>query len=211
MNKALPKTRGGAATNPHLHSTLKSEFNLKFKHKSPRPRKCRPMTQQNGNWESLLNLSSDEAWRRKREWNRGPLMDLFPRIPAQALERCLDICMAKPFTYNLSQSKLWSSRRLTSIVIAHVRHTYSDYDKLLRDEDVERYEARRRTKEKVWKVLKEWCPWDSSNEVLGRCFEVTLLRREERPNDWDPMQVDSDDDEVFGDGGADLDDPMDLD
>lgn len=157
-------------------------------------------------WENLLGLSDNEARQRKREWNRSPLTDLFPRIPDTALERILDICIGKDFTYNLSESKRWSARRLTSIVVAHVRHAYSDYDKLLREQDVERYEARKQTSQQVWKVLREWCPWDSSNDVLERCFQVTLLRPEQRDPSWDPMDIDDSDFE------ADYtDDPMDVD
>ena len=159
----------------------------------------------NNDWENLLGLSDQESWKRKREWNRGPLSDLFPRIPDSALERILDICIGKGFTYNLSESKRWSARRLTSIVIAHVRHAYSDYDKLLREDRVERFEAREQTSEKVWKVLREWCPWDDSNDVLERCFQATLLRPEERDPDWDPMDIDADSDVEYAD------DPMDLD
>ena len=100
---------------------------------------------------------------RKREWNRGPLNDIFPRIPTHALERVLDICIEKGFTYNLSQPKRWNSRRYTSIVIAHVRHNHTDYDKLLREERVERYAARQRTSKQVWKVLREWCKFTKCN------------------------------------------------
>ena len=115
----------------------------------------------------------------------------------------LDICIDKGFTYNLSEAKRWNARRYTSIVVAHVRHAYSDYDKLLREDHVERYEARRQTSKQVWKVLREWCPWDDSNDVLEPCFQLTLLRREERDPGWDPMDIDSE---------SELeDDPMDLD
>jgi len=54
------------------------------------------------------------------------------------------------------------------------------------------------------KVLREWCPWDASNEVLEQCFRVTLLRPEERDPSWDPMDLDADSD-------CGQDDPMDLD
>ena len=155
--------------------------------------------------QNFLVLSTEESRQRKREWNRSPLTDLFPRIPPHALERILDICISKNFTYNLSLSKNWNARRYTAIVIAHIRHNYSDYDKLLREERVERYVARERTGGQVWKVLREWCPWDDSNEVLERCFRATLLRPEERGWDWDPMDVDEDDEEEF------VEDPMDLD
>jgi hypothetical protein len=164
----------------------------------------------------LSNLTPTEVYYRKREWNRGPLTDLFPRIPSTALERLLDNIIAKDFTYNLSDPKFNNSRRYTSMVVAHVRHFYSDYDKLWRDEGVERWEARKRTAEKVWKVLREWCPWDESNEVLERCWKATLVSPDERDGTWDPMDVD-DEDEVFGkgDGGVvtvvDDGDPMDLD
>ena len=120
-----------------------------------------PDTQQD-----LSILTSVEAQRRRREWNRGPLEDLFPRIPQPALERVLDLCIDKDFTYNLSQSKFWNARRYTSIVVANVRHSYTNYDKLLREEGLERYEARRATADSVWKTLREWCPWDSECRVL---------------------------------------------
>ncbi|KAM3415298.1 hypothetical protein BST61_g8827 [Cercospora zeina] len=144
----------------------------------------------------------EEQKLRKREWNRGPVNDLFPRIPDLALERVLDIIIDKGFTYNLSVSKFANSRRITSIVVAHVRHAYSDYDKLLH-ENMERYEARQRCGPRVWKVLREWSPWDKDNEVLERCFRATLLTPEERDPSWDPMDVD-DESDVEGD-------PMDLD
>ena len=155
-----------------------------------------------------------EEHRRCREWNRSPIRDLFPRIPAAALERVLDLCIARPFTYNLSQSKLWNARHLTSIVVAHVRHAYSDYDKLLREQQVERFEARHRTAERVWKVLREWCPWEQSNEVLERCFRVTLLRPEERqPADaeWDPMDIDDHEEPECVNESEFVDDPMEID
>lgn len=156
-------------------------------------------------WEDLLGLSEEDARNRKREWNRGPLTDLFPRIPDSALERILDICERKGFVYHTSESKYWNARRLTSIVIAHVRHNHSDYDKLLRDEKLERFDARQRTSERVWKVLREWCPWDDSNEVLQRCFQATLVKPEERDEDWDAMDIDSESEPAY------FDDPMDLD
>ncbi|KAK3109993.1 hypothetical protein LTR53_016191, partial [Teratosphaeriaceae sp. CCFEE 6253] len=121
-----------------------------------------------------------EDRQRLREWNRGPLTDFFPRIPRDALEGILDLCIDKGVTYDLSQAKSWNARRFTSIVVAHVRHTHSDYDKLLRDGQVERFEARAQTKDRVWKVLREWCPWDNSNGALERIFQATLMRPEDR-------------------------------
>lgn len=103
---------------------------------------------------------------------------------------------------------------MTSFVVAHVRHAYSDYDKLLREERLERYAARKRSGPTVWKVLREWCPWDRSNVVLERAFQVTLVPPEERDPSWDPMDIDEESDgEGEGpDGGAAFDDdPMDLD
>lgn len=154
-------------------------------------------------WESLLGLSAEEAYQRKREWNRTPLTDLFPRIPDSALESILDLCISKNFTYDLSQSRLWNARRYSAITVAHVRHLYSEYDNLLK-EGTERFEARRQSGTKVWKVLRAWCPWDSSNEVLERCFRATLLPLEQREADYmfvdDPMDIDTESD--FGDGLA---------
>jgi hypothetical protein len=149
----------------------------------------------------------DISSKQRREWNRGPISDYFPRVPPHALERILDICLAKDAIYNLSESKqYWNARRFTSIVVAHVRHTYSDYDRLLREEHLERYEARKVTAARVWNVLREWCPWDESNPVLERCWKATLLSPEERDPSWDPMDVDSDESDVEY-----VDDPMDLD
>jgi hypothetical protein len=161
--------------------------------------------------EDLNGLSKDEQRERRREWNRGPLTELFPRLVGAPLERILDICIDKNFTYNLSEAKRWNARRYTSIVVAHVRHNYSDYDQLLREKRLERYEARQQTSKQVWKVLRDWCPWNDSNDVLERCFQATLLRPEERDTEWDPMDIDSDEeaDSSATDGGTE--DPMDLD
>ncbi|KAI7200370.1 hypothetical protein D0869_01192 [Hortaea werneckii] len=183
-------------------------------------------TTPSSNHEQLLsweNISPDELLRR-REWNRGPLSDFFPRIPSKSLETVLDICISKNFVYQLSQPRWWNALRYTSIVIAHLRHNYTEYDALLRGEGgdgggggggvvhgekVERYEARRRTGEKVWKVLREWCPWDDSNDQLERCFQATLMRQEERGAEWDPMDLD--DEYELDNRAGPVDDPMDLD
>lgn len=162
------------------------------------------MNQPNGH-EDVDGLSGEGQHPRKREWNRNPLIDLFPRIPSHSLERVLDICIEKNFAYNLSESKRWNARRYTSIVIAHVRHNHSEYDHLLRKERLERYEARKRTSKQVWKVLRDWCPWDDSNDVLEKCFQATLMRPEERGPEWDPMDIDSDSEFDYAD------DPMELD
>lgn len=173
--------------------------------------------QQQLSWE---NISPDELLRR-REWNRGPMSDFFPRIPSKSLETVLDICISKNFVYQLSKPRWWNARRYTSIVIAHLRHNYTEYDALLRGEGrgggdvvvhgekVERFEARRRTGEKVWKVLRDWCPWDDSNDQLERCFQATLMRPEERGAEWDPMDLD--DEYELDDRTSPADDPMDLD
>lgn len=144
----------------------------------------------------------------RRSWNRGPFLDLFPRLPPATLETLLDLSLAKSAIYDLSESKHWNSIRLTSIAVAHCRHAFSDYDALLR-EGVERFEARKRSGQKVWKVLREWCPWDESNPVLERCWRATVLRPEEREPGWDPMDLDQSESE--GEGEINGGEPMDLD
>ena len=64
----------------------------------------------------------------RRLWNRGPLLDLFPRLPSKTLESLLDICLTKSAIYDLSESKHTNSLRLTSLTVAHCRHNFSDYD-----------------------------------------------------------------------------------
>ena len=142
----------------------------------------------------------------RRLWNRGPLLDLFPRLPPSTLEKLLDICLTKSAIYDLSESKHTNSLRLTSLTVAHCRHNFSEYDKLLR-EGVERFAARKQTAEVVWKTLREWCPWDESNPVLERCWRATVLRPEEREPGWDPMDLDESD----GEEEYDVGEPMDLD
>ncbi|KAM0722896.1 hypothetical protein Q7P37_001094 [Cladosporium fusiforme] len=137
----------------------------------------------------------------RRLWNRGPLLDLFPRLPSPKLESLLDLTLSKNAIYNLSESKHWNSIRLTSLTVAHCRHTCTDYDALLR-EGVERYEARKRTAQAVWKCLRAWCPWDESNPVLERCWRVSVLRPEEREPGWDPMDLDESEDEREVDEGG---------
>lgn len=204
-------------------ATIQQEFHLRLAllqdgtiNAAPSPSKpttsmtAAPAPQQSkgtGRWESLLGLSPDAAHARRREWNRGPLTDLFPRIPPHSLERILDLCIAKDFTFDLSRARLWNARRYTAIAVAHVRHEHSDYDDLLR-RGVERFEARRRSGPKVWKVLREWCPWDSSNEVLEKCFQATLIPLEQRAAEYafvdDPMDIDSESD-FGGDAGRTVD------
>ena len=79
-----------------------------------------------------------------------------------------------------------------AITIAHVRHQCTGYDALLRGEQVERFEARWRTTDEVWRVLRAWCPWDASNEVLG-CFQATLVPLKQRGAEFgdDPMDLES--------------------
>lgn len=142
----------------------------------------------------------------RREWNRGPLHDLFPCIELEYLESLLEICLQKSAIYDLSQSKHWNSLRLTSIAVAHCRHACTEYDNLLRA-GVERFEARKQTAQEVWKTLRKWCPWDESNPVLERCWRATVLRPEEREPGWDPMDLDESEGEEEYDAGE----PMDLD
>jgi hypothetical protein len=103
---------------------------------------------------ALENLDFDEIQRR-REWNRGPLKDFLPKIPADALERVLDHCISKFATYDLSESKHWNARRFSAIVVAFVRHNYTEYDSILK-QGVEQFEARKRTGPEAWKVLRKW-------------------------------------------------------
>ena len=83
----------------------------------------------------------------------------------------------------------------------------------------ERFAARRATGDRVWKILREWCPWDEANDQLERCFQVTLVPAEQRGAEWDPMDID---DESFYTSSSSsamdaeekmeiVDDPMDLD
>jgi hypothetical protein len=145
----------------------------------------------------------------KRLWNKAILLDLFPLLPPPTLETLLDISLAKNLHYNLSQPKHYSAVRLTSLVVAHCRHAHSDYDALLR-QGLERFEARKRTAQEVWRVLRRWCPWESANPVLERCWRATVLRPEEREPGWDPMDLDGSESEREC-GGGDEGDPMDLD
>ena len=143
----------------------------------------------------------------RRSWNEGLFDELFPRLPPATLSKLLDLCLSKNVIYNLSESKHWNSIRITSLTVAHCRHAYSNYDALLQ-EGVERFEARKRTADEVWKVLRKWCPWEDSNPVLERCWRNTVLRPEEREPGWDPMDLDESEDE----GGEEIGgEPMDLD
>ncbi|GAB7325153.1 hypothetical protein MBLNU13_g09233t1 [Cladosporium sp. NU13] len=143
----------------------------------------------------------------RRSWNSALLDELFPRLPPATSENLLDLCLSKNVIYNLSESKHWNSIRITSLTVAHCRHAYSDYDALLR-KGVERFEARKRTADEVWKVLRKWCPWEDSNPVLERCWRNTVLRPEEREPGWDPMDLDESEGEGEEEYGGE---PMDLD
>ena len=136
------------------------------------------------------SATSDIPHQQRRAWNQGPLTDFFPRIPPTALENLLDICLAKNAIYDLSKSKHYNARRFTSIAVAHIRHKYTKYDALLRDNGLGRYEAREQTAGQVWKVLRQWCPWDESNDQLERCLKASVVRPEDRGRDFDPMDVD---------------------
>lgn len=173
-----------------IHAFVDSSYafhNATSRARGPRTRYVMPQQQEQQQQPQQRNLPLSSQLARKREWNRGPLTDLFPRLPDFILERLLDLIISKGFTYNLSHSKLSNAKRYTAIVIAHCRHAHSDYDQLLLRDRLERFEARRRTAERVWKVLREWSPWERDNEVLERCFRATLVPPEERDESWDPM------------------------
>jgi len=40
--------------------------------------------------------------------------------------------------------------------------------------------ARKRTEQQVWKVLREWCPWNDWKKVLKGCWLAMLLSPGER-------------------------------
>ncbi|KAL1586921.1 hypothetical protein WHR41_04175 [Cladosporium halotolerans] len=153
----------------------------------------------------------------RRLWNRGPLLDLFPRLPPASLNHILDLALAKNCIYDLSAPKRANAIRLTCLAIAHARHAHSEYDALLRA-GVERFEARERTGEAVWRVLREWCPWDESNVWLEGCWAATVVRPEERglgwEGEWEMMDLDVEEGWEGGGGGEDDGgggEPMDLD
>lgn len=76
---------------------------------------------------------------------------------------------------------------------------------------MERFEAREKTAGKVWKELREWCPWDESNAVLEGCWRATVVRPEERGAEWEGEWEMMDLDVEESDGEGFEGEPMDLD
>lgn len=121
---------------------------------------------------------------------RGAIKDLFPKIPENDLYTIIKGAFQKGQKKVGTANELPLVRRAQLSVVAHVRHVYTRYDKLLRE--VGYREARAQVEGPTLKKLVEWRGDDDnsngSNQVLEDVFrEVIVL------SDDDDSEDDTDD------------------
>lgn len=98
--------------------------------------------------------SQDPSVQESPDQVRGAIKELFPKIPNEDLEEIVKHAWAEGTGRVGSVQTLDLSRRVQLAVIARIRHTYTDYDRLLRA--FEWSEARKMTEPVCLQKLIEW-------------------------------------------------------
>jgi len=125
---------------------------------------------------------------------RDTIKDLFPNIPDNDLNQIIKTAFQKGQGKVGTANELSLIRRAQLAVIAHIRHVYTDYDKLLRQTQYR--DARNIVEKPSLRKLVEWRGDDENGkQVLEDVFrEVVVI---------------SDDDDDDSDADVDADEPMD--
>ncbi len=118
----------------------------------------------------------------------GAVREMFPKIPEADLQAIVAHAFEEGTNRVGNAKELSLARRVQLAVVAHIRHTYTDYDKLLKTDGWS--EARGQVEKVSLAKLKEWRDEDGkqSNELEETFREVIVL--------------DDDDDEASSDEGS---------
>ncbi|CAO2654776.1 Nn.00g115090.m01.CDS01 [Neocucurbitaria sp. VM-36] len=122
-----------------------------------------------------------------KDYIHGAVREMFPKIPEADLSSIVNHAFQEGTNRVGNAKELSLARRVQLAVVAHIRHTYTDYDKLLKTGGW--MEARSKVEHVSLAKLKEWRDeaGEQSNELEETFREVIVL---------------DDDDEVTSDDGS---------
>ncbi|KAB8290673.1 hypothetical protein EYC80_008314 [Monilinia laxa] len=133
----------------------------------------------------------------------GAIRDLFPRIPNTDRQRIIEHAFQKGLKFHGEptvglQADLPLARRVQLAVLAHIRHTHTRYDKLLRETSW--INARKVVEPVCLDVLVKWrgdeeTGRDQMDEILREVVIITDSDEEEEGDDEDDDDDDSDEDD----------------
>ena len=105
----------------------------------------------------------------------GAVREMFPKIPEADLQAIVDHAFAEGTNRVGNAKELTLARKVQLAVVAHIRHMYTDYDKLLKTDGW--LEARSQVEHVSLAKLKEWRDeaGEQSNELEETFREVIVL------------------------------------
>ncbi|KAF2265853.1 hypothetical protein CC78DRAFT_532218 [Lojkania enalia] len=112
---------------------------------------------------------------------RAAIRDLFPKIPSYDLDEIVDHAFQEGTKRVGNAKELSLARRVQLAVAAHIRHNYTDYDRLLRVGSWT--EARAKVEHVSLAKLKEWRDENDTDEVEETFREVIVLDDDESEAD----------------------------
>jgi hypothetical protein len=143
------------------------------------------------NWiaQSIEDYSSRQAahgrpttQKEDKEQTRGAVREMFPKIPEADLHAIINHAFEQG-TNRVGNADLPLARRVQLAVVAHIRHVYTEYDRLLKT--VGWSEARATVEPVSLAKLKEWRDeaGDPSNEIEDTFREVIVLDDDDESSD----------------------------
>ncbi|KAF1964460.1 hypothetical protein BU23DRAFT_492578 [Bimuria novae-zelandiae CBS 107.79] len=120
-----------------------------------------------------------------KEHIRGAIREIFPKIPEADLTSIVNHAFEEGTNRVGNAKELSLARRVQLAVVAHIRHTYTDYDKILKHKTGTWTEARQRVEHVSLAKLKEWRDEtdEASNELEETFREVIVLDDDEDSSD----------------------------
>ncbi|OJJ49526.1 hypothetical protein ASPZODRAFT_58735 [Penicilliopsis zonata CBS 506.65] len=119
---------------------------------------------------------------------RDVLLDLFPNIPEKDLTQIIKTSFQKGQRKVGTAVELPLARRAQLAVVAHIRHIYTDYDKLLKTTSF--HEARSAVEESTLAKLVEWRGDDENGRtVLEDVFREVIVISDDEDSDIDEETV----------------------
>nr|POE47698.1 hypothetical protein CFP56_01029 [Quercus suber] len=150
-----------------------------------------------------INMQLSAETREPLDQVRAAIKELFPKIPEEDLNQIVNHAWQKGSDRVGTNSSMELPRRVQLAVIARIRHTYTDYDRLLRA--FEWAEARKMVEPECLQKIIEWRGENDDQEDDEELEEIVR----------ETIVIDDDDDDVIEiideEGDADDEDAADLD
>ncbi|KAF1939068.1 hypothetical protein EJ02DRAFT_353085 [Clathrospora elynae] len=123
---------------------------------------------------------------------QGAVREMFPKIPEADLSAIVNHAFQEGTNRVGNAKELSLARRVQLAVVAHIRHTYTEYDKLLKIPNISWMDARAKVEPVSLAKLKEWRDeaGEQSNELEETFREVIVLDDDdEATSDDDSMST----------------------